>query len=373
MDKTLTEYEKLSMSKVINVSDGHARQLQCLTQKNIIKILPDIFDFAEKNPQDSIEATFKSDFFSLAGQPSIINEYNLNRVLLCHSSSSSIEIVANYLRRKMFKVALIEPTFDNIPRILLRHNISLISLPESQLHSDDIDSYVKRIDANAIFIVCPNNPTGLVLPQNQFVKLAEACKATGKMLIIDTCFRLFSQEMFWDQYFFLDKIGLTYAFIEDTGKTWPSLDLKVGMLIPSQDILKEIEFIHDDYLLNVSPFILNLLGWYIKDSKESGLYKTILEIPHKNRHYLKTKLAGTALSLLDNSELNVAWIRINSTYTGEELYKLLVMNNVHILPGTNFFWDNPTQGKKYIRIALSRPESLFREATDLLWELSQRM
>jgi aspartate/methionine/tyrosine aminotransferase len=365
-DKTLTEYEKLSMSDVCNISDGHARQYQSPSQAQIIAKLSEIFYESERSPQDYMERRFKSLFFNLANQTSIVNERK--RIMLCQSSSSAIEILSNFLRKKGYSAALIEPTFDNIPRMLQRHNVPLVPLYESMFAEENFTQIIEQLDVQAVIMVCPNNPTGMVLPEATFKKLAEACKASNKLLVVDSCFRFFCQEMFWDQYAFLDELGLDFAIVEDTGKTWPSLDLKVGMLVVSKGIYEEVATIHDDYLLNVSAFILNVLSYYIEETIQTGISKSILEVCEINRSYLSACLQNTCVNLHDKSRINVAWLEIDSNFTGEILYKQLVTRDVHVLPGANFFWRNPDRGEKFIRIALSRPDFMFQKAIDILKE-----
>jgi hypothetical protein len=56
--------------------------------------------------------------------------------------------------------------------------------------------------------------------------------------------------------------------IEDTGKTWPIQDAKAALIKCSRDIYPDIYNIHTSYLLNVSPFILNLVTRYVLDSEK---------------------------------------------------------------------------------------------------------
>jgi aspartate/methionine/tyrosine aminotransferase len=343
--ETLTEYEKLAKFQVLNLSDGHARQFQ-----------------SEHTPIAEAEDNFKTEFFHLAGQTSKISKDNSSQTLICHSASSACEIIANYLRLKSLRVALLEPTFDNIPNILRRHGIPLIPLKENFLmhFSDSISE--QNLEFDVIFIVCPNNPTGATFNRKIWENIANYCKKYEKLMIVDVAFRFFSSEMFWDQYEMLDKIGVDYILIEDTGKTWPTLDLKVGLLNSSKKIYPTIDKIHDDYLLNVSPFILNLISEYIEQTRRDGIDQSIWSLSQSNRKTLYDAIGGTFLRPLCQSEImSVAWLEIDDSVTlsGEDIYDKLIQENVHVLPGTHFYWNSPEQGKRCIRVALSRPQELF--------------
>jgi hypothetical protein len=47
---------------------------------------------------------------------------------------------------------------------------------------------------------------------------------------------------------------------------------------------------------------------------------------------------------------------------------ILQTKKVYVLPGTFFYWSNPTLGEKYIRIALARDSDNFAQGMKLLRE-----
>lgn len=360
---SLTELEKLSMTFGYNLADGHARQYQTKTQAEIIARLTDIFHESERRQQSEVEEQFKHAFFELANQKHIVKPDNIKRALVCHSSSSAIEIIANFLRLNQYRTLLLEPTFDNIPSILRRHKVPLLSLDESEVLGN-LDKST-HVQFDAMFLVLPNNPTGFVINKPQFTQLAHFCATYNKLLIIDACFRFYSPETLWDQYQLLDDLKVKYVIIEDTGKTWPSLDLKVGLVVTSKGVFDEVNMIHDDYLLNVSPFILALLTEYIEDTKLVGMSPTIFDIPSKNRAYLAEKIQDLHIGLTEPSSINLAWLKIHSDIDGSAVYRHLLQKKIHVLPGSQFFWNEPSKGQNYLRIALSRDPKLFSEAISI--------
>jgi len=113
-------------------------------------------------------------------------------------------------------------------------------------------------------LVCPNNPTGQELTREQVAKVVELCQKKHLLLIIDFSFRFLSDFRKWDQYELLLKSGIEFVCLEDTGKTWPTMELKIGILMASEGIYASLEVITDDMLLNVSPIIFLLLTKYIE-------------------------------------------------------------------------------------------------------------
>ena len=85
----------------------------------------------------------------------------------------------------------------------------------------------------------------------------------------------------------------------------------MGLLTPSQGLFEEVADIHDDYLLNVSPFILSLLSSYIADSENNSLDRTVFDVVNTNRDLLLNTLQGTKLVPIPSNHINVAWLRID--------------------------------------------------------------
>ncbi len=361
--RNLTEYEALGLSETFNLADGHAHQEQSRTQREIISNLTDLFYEAENYRQDALEAEFKQAFFALTQQISVQDG---SLALLSYSASVATEILANYLRRQNLSVALIHPTFDNIASILIREGIPVEPLDQDRLTSDTLDEYLETIKSDAIFLVCPNNPTGWVPSRAQFDQIVEHCKRHSKFLIFDFCFRLFTPTMLWDQYRLLLDADIDFLGIEDTGKAWPTLDLKISITVCNKRIFRDIHELHADVLLNVSPFTIKLLLKYIEDSKVNGIDATVRHITETNREILREGIRGTILTPVGVPTIGVEWLSINSSLTATELWDQLRRRGIYILPGRYFFWANPDMGNKNVRIALMRPFAMFRDAVKRL-------
>jgi len=64
------------------------------------------------------------------------------------------------------------------------------------------------------------------------------------------------------------------------------------------------------------------------------------------------------------TQMSVAWVRIldpnkRATDLQQQIYD---KEEVYVLPGTYFFWDNPKRGERYLRIALARDTELLTKA-----------
>jgi aspartate/methionine/tyrosine aminotransferase len=261
-------------------------------------------------------------------------------------------------------VALVEPTFDNIADILKRHQIDLHSielLPEQPYVASVLDA-VAEVDS--IYLVLPNNPTGHVLSSADFARIAAVCHEHATTLILDVSFRLHDDRTLYDQYEILNAAGTDYIVIEDTGKIWPTLDLKLSYLLASGRYRRPITNVHNDILLNVSPFISGLVQRYAIFSLGDGL-RSVRDVVEQNRRMLRRSLItafGPDIIAYPNSRVGVEFIRTPLVRPTSETAHELHEQGIAVLSGRSFYWKHGDVGDSYLRVALARSPAYFAEA-----------
>src|SRR3989344_4413763 len=377
----ITQHEIQALKFEYNLADAHTHQSQSPSQNKIVDSLPELWRDSERKKQAESEDLFIRTFFEAQRQSAALK----TPTMLVYAASIAMVIIANYLMKKKLSVALIDPCFDNIHDILKHMDIPMESLKEEWLHDPDsvYENLKNNVKADALFIVDPNNPTGFTLTGSahnealttkRFLEVFRYSKDHNKLLIFDFCFASFllpgTELGIFEIYQYLEESGVSYIAIEDTGKTWPIQDAKVAMLKTSKDLYDEIYSIHTSYLLNVSPFILNLVTQYVLDSQKDsfGSVKDLLSI---NRKIAKETLEGSLLEFQEpKSNVSVAWFKIkNPEIKATDLQKYLSDNGVYVLPGTYFFWSDRGRGEAYIRLALARNTAVFEPAVKLIKQL----
>jgi len=275
-------------------------------------------------------------------------------------------------------VGLIEPCFDNLHDLLKHMEVPMTALDEQLFYSPtEVYANLQKNAAglDAIFLVDPNNPTGSSLfaegPET-FIEVAKYCKDHQKLLILDFCFASFFKASGRDRvdaYAILDEIGTQYLIMEDTGKTWPLQDTKCATLMASRDINADVYSIVTSVLLNVSPFVLNVVTRYIEDSNVDHFHsvRSTLKV---NRNVARNLLHGQVLSYVAPMvETSVAWFEINSPQlSADDLQAYLLQFDVYVLPGKYFYWSQPHKGQRYIRLALARKPDEFAQAIKVIAE-----
>ncbi len=350
----LTEIELASFETGINVADGHARYDLTAPQQKLIGLLPDLFSQAAGEPVLTLDREAQCAFLSALGQDTATASAD---VLTCYSSSVAMEIFSRAVHAAgIRRAAVIHPTFDNIPDILRGVGIDLVPVSEEGLADG---SAALPAGTEVLFITTPNNPTGTVIPPGVLAHWARACAARGIILALDTSFRGFDDRAQYDYYAILAAEGCRYVVIEDTGKLWPTLDLKAGFLVfpPAEQL--PLRRIHTDILLGISPLILLLLRHFADDASDGGLAE-LHRFVAGNRLLLRRTLGTVpALAFADPaSRISVERLTVPAGTTGTAVWRELRERSVHVLPCRQFYWADPDAGERYVRIALSRPPEM---------------
>jgi enduracididine biosynthesis enzyme MppP len=367
---TLTHLEILALRGGLNVSDGHPRMPLTGAQQRIVASLGDLFREALPRPFEEVEEAAHRAFLHGIGQ--LHAPIGTGRLVSLYSSSAAMDIVARALAERTRTMALIHPTFDNIPDLLRARGLALLPVAEPDLAAGDAVAGLPA-EVGAVFVTTPNNPTGWVLPADGLAQLAEACARTGRVLALDTCFRAHDTRAQYDTYEILERSGAEWVVIEDTGKVWPTLELKAGFLAWGERTRLSLEDAFSDLLLSISPVVLLLIQRLAEDGVRGG-YRELHRLVAGNRALLAEALAGGPLSLADpDSRISVARVTWDAGGPdAQRLYEDLAAQGLHTLPCGAFHWARPEEGGRLLRVALGRDPADVATAAHVIAETARR-
>jgi aspartate/methionine/tyrosine aminotransferase len=333
----------------LNLTDGHARLDLSPEQSAIVDRIPEMFVAASRRPFQSIETAAHTAFLRAIGQHTA--PIGTGRILSCYSSTLATDIVARALPADA-TVAVLHPTFDNIADLLVTRGLRLVALSEQALMNEEWPGP----PVSAVFITHPNNPTGLVTPQAQLRSLAEHAARHGQTVIIDASFRGQVRDAQYDTYAVLDAAGADWITIEDTGKLWPTHELKIGLLAYSERTRLPIERAFSESLLAASPVVLQLVEALAADWIDGG-YERAGALVARNRAAVREAIEPVGLQLADPaSQISVARVALPEDGPDSSLlYKAMLARGVHVLPCAPFHWADPEAGLRFIRLSLARP------------------
>jgi aspartate/methionine/tyrosine aminotransferase len=371
---TSTDFESNALCAPVNLADGHASQELPDGAQHVFHALNRLFTESEAQTEAAIVGRYKSAWAKLIGSPC------LDRIVDHHifpTASNSIELVANYLAAHSKRVGLIEPTFDNLSLILRRRNLPVVSVAESLLRRardvKTLEDALRGVSIDALFIVSPNNPTGTCLDAVQFASIIEYCLRNSVTLICDNSFRLFARNPF-DDYEMLVDSGVSFICFEDTGKVFPTQELKASLLTCSADNREVVQRIYREVYLRDSPFKLALLTELASEAEKIGLNRFVHGLVDERRTRLRRILAGSTLKVAaaaEHSATSVEWLCCRDTgKTDMETYEELERRGLIVLPGRNFFWNATLSPENHhnIRISLLKPTPVFDRGMQILAE-----
>jgi aspartate/methionine/tyrosine aminotransferase len=253
--------------------------------------------------------------------------------------------------------------------------VPLSVFPDRLLSADgeELEAFLESTTTDALFLVSPNNPTGTTIGQDNFARIIAFCARRGTTLILDSCFRFYvPEEDTYDQYKMLAAADIDCIVIEDTGKTWPTAELKAPFMSVSRRLVDPIARINSDFLLHVPPVVVALLTGFLQLSAEDGR-GLIRDVVAQNRAVLQAELAATFLRPVERPFMSVSWLQIESSMSSGTLSALLAQENVHVLPGNQFFWSDESLGDRFVRVALVRDPVMFAQAAANLAQVCQRL
>jgi hypothetical protein len=312
----LTDHEISALKYRVTLADGHAYQDTHPGFRKIIKGLPTLWERCERTSIPDLEHLFRDAFADLAKSSQM---RSLPFFKLCPTASHSIDIVGALLAERGLTTRLIEPTFDNIPLILHRRGVTLLPLSEASfvraVEDKCLPAHLSHNPCDALFLVLPNNPTGYCLDAHNLVLIAEHCRNNNVILILDNSFRLYNRDSF-DDYAILSDSGVSFIAFEDTGKVWPTHDLKASLLFCSRDCEDSITAIYNELFLCTSRFSLGLLEQFVLTTNELGLSETIWSTVDSRRQMVRQSIQNTPLRVDPaalNSKISVEWLDCKDT------------------------------------------------------------
>jgi aspartate/methionine/tyrosine aminotransferase len=364
VSRKVTRAERYGLDVRFNLADAHTHQgLNEKQHDRIRSRLPEIFDATSRAKQRDLEISTYDRFMELNGQ----TVGKRSSPLVCYSASMAMEVIANHARSAGDKVVLVEPCFDNIPDILKRHGISLTPIsPDAYADPAQIVDVIEKSGANVLMLVLPNNPTGHIMGTDEFQYVCQQCESRGVTVWLDFCFRLYDSRLCtFDQYQILFESGVKFISIEDTGKIWPSLDQKISFMLSSSGLHASLLSIHDDFLLNVSPFTLGIVSSFCEVSGDLAL-RDFREIVAINRHALQAWLAESLPSWISYTPTSRISVEFGDIGAGAHdiggVLDAADRAGVAVLPGDAFYWAGEAGSRQHLRFALARDNQYLAEA-----------
>jgi len=364
---SLTEVEVTGLSSRYNLTDGHAYHKMPAALQPILADLSGAWDYARSRSVPDMEEEFKNSWARMINSADLAAHPHYS---ISPTASNSIDIAGAWTAMKGYNAGLLEPVFDNLYLLLKRRGANLTSIQEQDLLDlERLGSSIDRHNLKSLFIVTPNNPTGFHLTPDQYKGICDLCAHKGVALIVDRTFRFYSRNDF-DDYKILNASGVDYAVIEDTGKTWPTQDLKVSLMAYSESLSRDMRMLYEEIFLCTSNFTLALLGKIVEKTKEVGVDKVVWQEVMERMRHVEVAVSQTPLVLAypeKECSMPVVWMDCSATGLSDiQLVRKLQERSLVLLPGRFFYWNSQEQHTSNVRLSLMRPDHVLYRGLEVL-------
>ncbi len=362
---TLTEHEWPALAGgVLNLADAHARH--SLSAASIERVSQVVHALLAEGRADyfEAEAAFREALAGHTGQ-----RYPGSRAHLTYSASIALDVVAKSLLPQRGPIGVITPTFDSVPALFARSGLTLRPIPESRLLPVCDLEFLSSLKLTALLVVAPNNPTGTVLAPDQMLGLLQWAARRGTTLILDCSFRMFDPGSRFDVIEAADGLGADAITVDDTGKTLPLHDTKVGVLSASNRLASRVRAICSDVLLTVSELNVRMLTALLEDDAGHGEVSRARRLAARNLAELRRLDPGLPAEPGPSEfQPSVAWL--NWGPLRDDVIEYCRAHGAELLPGDRFHWDRATgeanPGAQWLRIPLLRDADVFDRGLRLL-------
>ena len=226
-----------------------------------------------------------------------------------------------------------------------------LEFPSFQLDIDKFAGEAIKVGADMAVVVTPNNPTSMVVPKADLIRLAEKLKPSNCMLIVDESFLDFADSK---EQISLEQDIAKYpnmAILKSMSKAYGICGLRIGYLLTANaDFAQAVR--NGIHIWNINGFaeeFLRILPQYKQEFEDS------CKIVKADRDVFYKKLCAIDGMTVFKPDANYIYCRLPETaLSGPEVTKrLFIEHNIYIKDSVG---KTQPDADRYIRIASRTPE-----------------
>ena len=282
---------------------------------------------------------------ALAGLVGNLIQQPAERIVVGNGASEIIKIVSGHLAKKLIVPV---PSFNEYANAAPKGCVVEFPLefPSFQLDVDKFAAEAIKVGADVAVVVTPNNPTSMLVPKADLIRLAEKLKPGNCMLIIDESFLDFAdnkEQISLEQD--IDKYP-NMAILKSMSKAYGICGLRIGyMLTANENFAQAVR--SGIHIWNINGFaeeFLRILPRYKQEFEDS------CEKVKADRDALYYKLCAIKGMTVFKPDANYIYCRLpDAALNGPEVTKrLFIEHNIYI---KDCVGKTQPDADRYIRIA----------------------
>lgn len=282
---------------------------------------------------------------ALAELISKIIDQPAERIVVGNGAAEIIKIISGHLAKKLI---IPVPTFNEYVNAAPKNNVVEFPLefPSFQLDVDKFAAEAKKVEADIAVVVTPNNPTSLLVPKADLIRLAHKLKKQNCILLIDESFLDFAENN--------DEISLeqeihkypNMVILKSMSKAYGICGLRIGyMLTTNSEFVTSVrDGIH---IWNINGFAEEFLRILPNYKQE---FITSCKKVKNDRDRFYENLCKIPGMIVFKPDANYIFCRLpDSSLSGPEITKrLFIDHNIYIKDSNG---KTQPDADRYIRIA----------------------
>ncbi|MFK5889326.1 MAG: histidinol-phosphate transaminase [Flavobacteriaceae bacterium] len=290
------------------------------------------------------------------------------RIIVGNGASEIIKILSRSLAKKIIVPV---PSFNEYANAAPEGHVVEFPLefPSFQLDVDKFADEAIKVGADMAVVITPNNPTSMLVPKADLIRLAEKLKSNNCMLIIDESFLDFADnkaQISLEQD--IDKYP-NMAILKSMSKAYGICGLRIGYILTANaDFAKAVR--NGIHIWNINGFaeeFLRILPQYKQEFEDS------CEKVKIDRDAFYNKLCAINGMIVFKPDANFIYCRLpDAALSGQEVTKhLFIEHNIYIKDSVG---KTQPDADRYIRLA-SRTQKennmLIDALTDIMYLKSE--
>jgi len=266
-----------------------------------------------------------------------------NEIILGNGSNEIIDIAVKAFMTHQDEAIMAIPSFVVYPLAVKSIGATAKQIPLKNWRHD-LKKMLSAITEKTkiIFIANPNNPTGTINFEDEFIEFMEKIPE-GVMIVVDEAYYEYVQDKKYPDSMKFLRQGKDILILRTFSKIYGLAGLRIGYGIAKKEIIMEMNKVRE-------PFNTNILAQAAATAaiKDKEHIKKSIKINEEGKNYLYKEFKELGISYLP-TETNFIYVYFNKPIA-EELYNLLLRKGVIIRP----------MGKEAVRITIGLPEEIKR-------------
>ena len=296
-------------------------------------------------------------------------ELNIQNILVTAGATQGIYTCIQALVKKNEEVIILDPSYDcyEVPVLLCDAKPIRIKLNDSFLPDWDKIEEAFNSKTRMVIINTPHNPSGRNWSLSDFEKLEEIMnKFPNSLVLSDEVYEFISFEKTHISVHQRKNLHEKCISVSSFGKTLHITGWKIGYLVASDKIMKEILKVHQYLVFAVNSLAQHTLNSYLNKVNPID----IKDMYRKKRDLFSSKMKGSRFRLMpcDGTYFQLAcYNEISNVSDAKFVEHLIKEHNVAAIPVSGFYKN--MDDNKMIRFCFAKDDTTLINATELLCKI----